>query len=72
MQVRHIDVSAYKHTRMLSKKWRDLIQKVCEADPLLCPGCYKEMRITALTEGAPVIERIQSYLDCGRLACGSM
>ena len=32
-----IDVSAFKPRRIPSKKWRELIKKVWEADPLLCP-----------------------------------
>ena len=34
-----IDVSAFKPRRIPSRKWRELIKKVWEADPLLCPRC---------------------------------
>ena len=34
-----IDVSAFKLRRIPSKKWRELIKKFREADPLLCPRC---------------------------------
>jgi len=37
-----IDVSAFKPRRIPSKKWRELIKKVWEADPLLCPHCQHE------------------------------
>jgi hypothetical protein len=37
--------------RIPSKKWRELIKKVWEADPLLCPHCQHEMRIVALPAG---------------------
>ena len=57
-----IDVSAYKSYRIPSKKWRELIQKVGEADPLLCPHCHQEMRIVTLIDEAPVIERILHQL----------
>ena len=40
-----IDVYACKPRLIPSKKWRELIQKVWEADPLLCPHCDKEMRM---------------------------
>ena len=55
-------VSAYKPRPIPSKKWRELIQKVWEADPLLCPDSHKEMRIVALIDEAPVIERILRQL----------
>ena len=42
-----IDVSEHKPRRIPSAKWRELIKKVWEADPLLCPKCHKEMRIVA-------------------------
>ena len=44
------------------KKWRDLIKKVWEADPLLCPHCQQEMRVIALIDEADVIERILRHL----------
>ena len=45
-----------------SKKWRELIKKVWEADPLTCPCCQHEMRIVALIDQADVIERILRHL----------
>ena len=43
-------------------KWRELIKKVWEADPLLCPKCSREMRIVALIDDREVIERILCHL----------
>jgi hypothetical protein len=57
-----IDVSAFKPRRIPSKKWRELIKNVWEADPLLCPRCQHEMRIVALIDEADVIERILRHL----------
>ena len=57
-----IDVSEHKPRRIPSKKWRELIKKVWEADPLLCPLCQKEMRIVALIDDQAVIERILRHL----------
>jgi len=57
-----IDVSAFKPRRIPSKKWRELIKKVWEADPLLCPRCQHEMRIVALIDEAAVVERILRHL----------
>ena len=57
-----IDVSEHKPRRIPSPKWRELIKKVWEADPLLCPRCQKEMRIVALIDEQAVIERILRHL----------
>jgi hypothetical protein len=57
-----IDVSAFKPRRIPSKKWRELIKKVWEADPLLCPHCRHDMRIVALIDEEAVIERILRHL----------
>ena len=50
-----IDVSAFKPRRIPSKKWRELIKKVWEADPLLCPRCQNEPERSgdSLSEGQP-------------------
>jgi hypothetical protein len=45
-----IDVSAHEPRRIPSKKWRELIKKVGEADPLRCPKCSREMRIVSLID----------------------
>jgi len=57
-----IDVSEHQPCRIPSAKWRELIKKVWEADPLLCPKCQKEMRIVALIDDREVIERILRHL----------
>ena len=57
-----IDVSEHKPRRIPSAKWRELIKKVWEADPLLCPRCSKEMRIVSLIDDKAVIERILRHL----------
>jgi hypothetical protein len=58
-----IDVSEHKPRRIPSPKWRELIKKVWEADPLLCPKCQKEMRIVSLIDDREVIEPILRHLD---------
>ena len=60
--VQIIDVSEHKPRRIPSAKWRELIKKVWEADPLLCPKCQKEMRIVSLIDERDVIERILRHL----------
>jgi Zn finger protein HypA/HybF involved in hydrogenase expression len=57
-----IQVSGFTPRRRPSRKWRELIQKVWEADPLLCPNCQQEMRIIALIDEEKVIERILRHL----------
>jgi hypothetical protein len=39
-----------------------MIQKVYEVDPMLCPHCGTEMRVMALLEDPPVIEKILKHL----------
>lgn len=57
-----IDVSAHQSRRIPSKKWRELIKKVWEADPLRCPKCSREMPIVSLIDEEDVIERILRHL----------
>jgi hypothetical protein len=57
-----IDVSEHRPRRIPSAKWRELIKKVWEADPLICPRCLKEMRIVSLLDDLAVIERILRHL----------
>ena len=60
--VQTIDVSEHQPRRIPSAKWRELIKKVWEADPLLCPKCRKEMRIVSLINERDVIERILRHM----------
>jgi hypothetical protein len=60
--VQIIDVSDHKPRRIPSAKWRELIKKVWEVDPLLCPKCQKEMRIVALIDDREVIDRILRHV----------
>jgi len=57
-----IDVSKHRPRRPPSPKWRELIKKVWEADPLICPVCSREMRIVSLIDQREVIERILRHL----------
>lgn len=42
--------------------WARLIQKVYEVDPLACPRCGEVMRVMALIEDPPVIEKLLKHL----------
>jgi hypothetical protein len=42
--------------------WARLIQKVYEVDPMSCPHCGEEMRLMALIEDPPVIEKSLKHL----------
>ena len=53
-----IEHPALKPRRIPSQSWRELIKKVWEVDPLLCPQCHHEMRIVSLINDAQIIERI--------------
>jgi len=64
--VQIIDVSEHKPRRIPSAKWRELIKRVWEADPLLCPQCSREMKIVALIDDRAVIERILRHLGLCR------
>ena len=48
-----IDISGHGGRKIPSKKWRELIKKVWEVDPLKCPQCGGEMKIVALTDAPP-------------------
>ena len=73
--VESIDVSAHEPRRIPSKKWRELIKKEWEADPLRCPKCSREMRIVCSSNQEDVIERILHHLGLWqeevRVHCGS-
>lgn len=58
-----LERSPYKRRKIPSRAWRELIKKVWDVDPLLCPKCGGQMRLISLIEDAPVIEKILRHLD---------
>jgi hypothetical protein len=44
------------------RSWAELIRRVHEVDPLICPKCGGEMRVVAFITEAPVIKRILDHL----------
>ena len=57
-----IDVSEVQLRRVPSRKWRELIKKIWEVDPLICPRCNGEMKLIALIDERSIIERILRHL----------
>ena len=58
-----LDAETASPARQAAKAaWAKLIRKVYEVDPLECPRCGAQMRVIALIEDPPVIERILSWL----------
>jgi len=55
--IRIIEHPALKPRRIPSRSWRELLKKVCEVDPLLCPSVQYEMRIVSLINDAQIIVR---------------
>jgi hypothetical protein len=45
-----------------SKGWAEMIRKVYEVDPLLCPQCGGKMKIIACLTDYPVVDRIIGHL----------
>jgi len=48
--------------RLLRRRWRELIKRICEVDPLVCPRCQAEMRIVAFIIDHAVIDTILYHL----------
>jgi hypothetical protein len=46
-----------------SKAWAEMIRKVYEVDPLLCPSCGGQMRIISFIEEPKTIDRIIRHLE---------
>ena len=50
-------------TYVPSKGWAEMIRKVYEVDPLLCPSCGGRMRIVSYIEEPKTIDRIIRHLE---------
>jgi hypothetical protein len=46
-----------------SKGWAELIRKVYEVDPLICPRCGGRMRVVAFLTEYAVVDRIIRHLE---------
>jgi len=50
-------------TPVPSKGWAEMIRKVCEVDPLLCPSCGGRMSIISFKDDHNVIDRNIRHLE---------
>ena len=46
----------------MRRRWRDLIRRVVETDPLLCPRCGSLLRVVAFITVRSVIRAILDHL----------
>ena len=58
-----IDVSDYSPRKVPTKKWRELIAKVWETDPLICLRCGSQMFIKSLTDDPAEVKKVLKELD---------
>jgi ribosomal protein S27E len=54
--------------RIPSKGWAEMIRKVYEVDPMLCPKCGGSMEIIAFITDYPAVDRIIDHLKFGVVA----
>ncbi len=52
-----------RNARALRRSWAQLIKRIYEADPLLCPSCGSEMKVIAFITGHDVVDAILSHLE---------
>ena len=48
--------------RILSKGWAEMIRKVYEVDPMVCPKCGGRMKVVAFITYYAVVDRIIDHL----------
>ena len=58
----HPPVIEEKDSFVVSRGWAEMIRKVYETDPLLCPSCRGQMRIISFIEDPKVIDKIILHL----------
>ena len=57
------DRGSCEDARILRRRWRELIKRIYEVDPLVCPNCQGEMRIIAFIIDHAVIDKILRHLE---------
>jgi len=58
----HLPIFEQEEPFVPSKGWAEMIRKVYEIDPLLCPRCGGQMCIIAFIEDPKTIDRIIGHL----------
>jgi len=48
--------------RMPAKRWAEMIRKVYEVDPMLCPECGGTMKVIAFITDFSVVDRIINHI----------
>ena len=56
------DEDRSRDARALRRPWAEMIKRVYEVDPLVCPRCHGEMRIVAFIIDPTVVDRIIRHL----------
>ena len=51
-----------RDARALRRSWAQLIKRVCEVDPLVCPPCGGEMKVTACITEHDLVDAILRHL----------
>jgi hypothetical protein len=54
--------------RLPAKGWAEMIRKVYEVDPMLCPQCGGTMKVIAFLTDYPVVDRIIDHLKLSFVA----
>ncbi len=49
--------------RVMRRRWRELIKRIHEVDPLVCPKCQAEMRVTAFIIDHEVVDKILRHVE---------
>jgi hypothetical protein len=57
------DLPSAKERRRMRRSWAQMIRRVYEISPLVCPSCGAEMRIIAFIIDTDVVDEILSHLD---------
>jgi hypothetical protein len=56
-------MAAEEIPRLPSKGWAEMIRKIYEVDPLICPRCGGRMRVVAFLTEYAVVDRIIRHLE---------
>ncbi len=52
-----------RHARALRRSWAQLIKRIYEVDPLVCPSCGSEMKVVAFIIDHAVVDKILRHIE---------